>query len=236
MKTDEERRIELLAFDKLTGKQQQEAVEKLKGRVKAINQEICSKGKETADSQEDLRKLEEEVASAKNQYSEARARRQRLFAAKMSTEQVDGEIRSLTLDLEDREALCADKAAGLRNRISDLSNEVSFLKEEKEETQKMILVFEAVPLGHEFNRQITEAMKTFEKILESQESLNFTFYSRGGARFMMFYLSDWEWLHRVGRMYLCGGEGPEDRRQGRLRDNWNYSEYVERKKNTTPTK
>lgn len=218
MKTDEERRNEHVTFARLIGEKQSDEVKRLEARVKAIDDEIVSNRKAVEASEKNLKKLEEEVTSAKNQYSEARAKGQKLFALGMDTKEQYAEIGKLQLDLEAREAMRTDAIAGIGSRISDLSKEVAFLEEEKIEIERMLLEREGIPLVSKFNKQIAEAMKTFEEIFENQNSLNYTFHATGGSRFTMIYLSDWTWLEHVGKLYFTGNIADEDRRPfGRFR-------------------
>jgi chromosome segregation ATPase len=231
MKSEEERRSEIVAFARLKSEKQREENEKLEARIKTIDGEIISNRKAVEASEKDLKKLEEEVTSAKNQYSEARAKGQKLFALGMDTKEQYAEIGKLQLDLEAREAIRTDAIAGIGSRISDLSKELAFLEEEKNELERTILEFEQVPLIPKFNREIAQAMRTFEQIYEGQELLNYTFrYPRSGG-FVMIELNDWEWAENVGRVYLVGDVANEDRLpSGRLRWMWNLREYLEKRR------
>ena len=228
METNDERREKIVAFAKLEPEKQLNEVEKLEAGIKAIEDEEVSKRKEVEVCQNKLKRLEQEVSSAKSQYSDARAKRQNLFALGMETKELDAEIWKLNLDLEAREALRADAIAGLGSRVSDLSKELAFLEEEKNGLKKTILEFKQVPLIPKFNREIAQAMRTFEQIYEGQELLDYGFqHSRTGG-FRMIQLSGWEWLEHVGKVYLVGDIPDEDQLSfGRSRWTWHFREYIE---------
>ena len=230
MKSDEERRNEIVAFARLKPEKQRDEVEKLEAKGKAIDDEIVSNRKAVEVCQDNLKQLEQEISSAKSQYSDARSKRQNLFALGMDTKGLDAEIWKLHLDLEAREALRADAIAGLGSRVSDLSKEVAFLEEEKKELKRTILEFEQIPLLPKFNREIAQAMRTFEQILEGQELLDYaTRHPRTGG-FTMIQLSNWDWLEHVGKVYLVGAITDEDQLSfGRPRWTWNFREYIERR-------
>jgi chromosome segregation ATPase len=230
MRDWEERRSKIVAFVGLKQEEQKKEMEKLSEKLGAISEEKGLIRKATETCQADLKRLEEEVASVKNKYSEARAKRQNLFALGMDTKDLDSEIWKLHLDLEAGEVLRTDAIAGLGNRLSDLSEELTFLEEEESEIKRSILEFQQVPLIPKFNKEIAQAMKTFEQILEGQDLLNYTFQAAGGSRFQMIYLSDWEFLGHLGKLYFTGNIAEEDRRPfGRLRGIWSLHEYRERK-------
>jgi predicted nucleic acid-binding Zn-ribbon protein len=231
MKSDEERRNEIVAFARLKPDKQRDEVEKLEARVKAIDDEIVSNRKAVEVCQNNLKQVEQEVSSAKSQYSDARSKRQSLFALGMDTKDLDAEIWKLHLDLEAREALRTDAIAGFGSRVSDLSKELAFLEEEKNELRRTVLEFEQVPLIPKFNREIAQAMRTFEQIYEGQESLDYILrYHRTGG-FQMIQLSGWEWLEHVGKVYLAGDIANEDQLSfGRPRWTWNLREYIDRRR------
>lgn len=230
IKTDEDRRNEILAFARLKTDKQVETTEGLKAKIKASDDQIILNKKQIEAAENDLKKLEQEFTLAKNQYSEARDKRKKLFALGKDTKDLDAEIWRLKLDLENREALLTDSIDGLKNRISDFQREITFLEEERNEAERMILQFEVVPLIPKFNQKIAEAMKTFEQIYENQSRLNYTIQSTGSSRFTMLYLSDWEWLEKVGKMYFVGDIADEDRLPfGRSRGAWSLREFLERR-------
>ena len=228
METDDERREKIVAFARLKPEKQSDEAKKLDAKVKAVDDVIVSTRKSVEASEKDLKKLEEEVASARNQYSKARERGRKLFALGVDTGDQYAEIGKLQLDLEAREAMRTDAIAGIGSRISDLSKELAFLEEEKKELKRTILEFEQVPLIPKFNREIAQAMRTFEQILEGQELLDYvTRHARSGG-FTMIQLSNWEWLEHVGKAYLVGDIADEDLLSfGRPRWTWNFREYLD---------
>jgi hypothetical protein len=229
MKTDEERRNEHVAFARLSPEKQLEVDKGLETRVKAMDDEIVSNRKAILGAEADLKRFEDETGFIQSQYDEARRKRQILYGVGKDTGELDNLITKLGRDIQDRAALHADRVAGTRMRISDLKNELDLLVGEKTEIERMLLEHEGIPLLSVFNKQIAEAMNTFEKIFKNQNSLDYHFHRIGGSRFTMIYLSDWEWLEDVGKLYLTGGIADEDRRPfGRFRGTWSYREFIER--------
>jgi hypothetical protein len=230
IKDAEERRIKIAAFSRLKQEIQKSEMEKLVEKHKVLEAAFLSNEKAKQSVQSQKKKMADDANALKDQYVKERNKRQRLFAEGMDTRDSDSKIWKLHLDIEAQEALWADAVAGLESKLSDLEKEMELLRREKEETLRTILEFEQVPLVLQYNKEIAQAMKTLEKVFDGQESLNYTFQATGGSRFQMLYLSDWEGLEHVGKLYFAGDIAEEDRRPfGRLKGTWSMREYRERK-------
>jgi hypothetical protein len=225
---NEERRNKILAFAKLKPDEQVEAAKAEAAKIKAQDDIIIANKKQIEAAENELKKLEKESVSAKERYLEARDRRRKFFALGKDTKELDAEIWKFKLDLEGREAILADSIEGLKNRISDLQKEITILEGERIESERTILEFEGIPWVSKVNYHLAEAMEFFKKIYENQCRLNYTFQSTGGSRFTMLYLSSWQWLEDLGKLYFVGNVTDEDRLPfGRLRGIFNFRLFLQ---------
>lgn len=142
-----------------------------------------------------------------------------LLAFDQEVEEIYGSIKKLT---EDSNKL-GQTITGYRQRIADLKKEISFLENEIQEDEWLLMLYSGVHIADYLNRSFGEAIRALEEYYEFIDWSGFTSHPLTGNQ-KIIYPSRRDALEIIPKFFLIG-DIEELSGNGRPKDLWNYSSF-----------
>jgi chromosome segregation ATPase len=213
---------EVQAFRSLTKKDREAAMQDLEKRKRGLGSEVDSSQGQIADAEKRLMETKARVKEIRQEYSEAREKRQN--AITLGTDFKDFDI-SLGR-LKDEEILLEDLGIGLERRIENLKCEAVLLENELAECRKSILRIRVIPLVGEYNATAKLLGEIVTQIADLTSDMGEPFgRSPSGARTVS--VSNYEGLELIPLLYLAGDSEKAENRfpNGRLKNAFTFRDY-----------